>query len=303
MLKCQANARTAILLGGVFIVAVCPGVAAAGTQSVAASEIAATTTEVPQDTPQTRILDPFEAINRGLFKIDGTLNSFFAGKGRILITARWIPRRVREGIYNAFDNLDEPATFANDLMQRKIARAGTTASRFAINTTAGAFGVFDVASKMNLKRTREDFGQTLGMYGITPGPYIFLPLAGPTTVRDTLSTLVDGMFNPLSWVKMTEIKRKSLQLARIAVQPSTIGIRQVARGAAAAGETPDEYATLRQLYYDQRAAQIADQPNLADDPISVERRVERGEPLPPLPTPTPMPPLTPAPAPPPSPQP
>ena len=251
-----------------------PGAPAALAQSVAADEIAASTTEVPQDTPQTRILDPFEPVNRGLFKIDGTLNSFFAGKGRILATARWLPRPLRAGLYNAFDNLDEPATFANDLMQRKIRRAGITAGRFAINTTIGGLGVFDVAKKMNLNRTREDFGQTLGMYGITPGPYIFLPLAGPTTVRDSLSTVVDGLFNPLSWVRMTEIKRRSLQLARIAVQPSTIGIRQVARGAAAAGVTPDEYGTLRRLYYDQRAAQITDQPNLADDPISAERKFD-----------------------------
>ena len=264
--------RTAALCG-IIVAIVGPGVPAALAETSAAGELAAATMDIPQDTPQTRILDPFEPVNRGLFKIDGTLNRFFAGKGRILVTAKWIPRPLREGLYNAFDNLDEPATFANDLMQRKISRAGTSASRFAINTTIGGLGVVDVASKMHLKRTREDFGQTLGMYGITPGPYVFLPLAGPTTARDTLATLVDGMFNPLSWVRMTEIKRKSIQLARIVVQPSTIGIRQVARGAAEAGETPDEYGTVRRLYFDQRAAQIADQPNLADDPISVERSI------------------------------
>jgi phospholipid-binding lipoprotein MlaA len=227
----------AILCGAIVVAS---PAAPALAQSVAATELAATTTEVPQDTPQTQILDPFEPVNRGLFRIDAVINNFFAGKGRILATARWLPRPLRAGLYNAFDNLDEPATFANDLMQRKIKRAGVTAGRFAINTTLGGLGVFDVAKKMKLNRTREDFGQTLGMYGITPGPYVFLPLAGPTTVRDSLSTLVDGMFNPLSWVKMTEIKRRSLQLARIAVQPSTIGIRLVARGAAAMGETPDD---------------------------------------------------------------
>ena len=269
-----SRGRTIAILCG-SIAAVAGPATPALAQSVAASELAATTTEVPQETPQTRILDPFEPVNRGLFKIDGTINSFFAGKGRILATARWLPRPLRAGLYNAFDNLDEPATFANDLMQRKIKRAGITAGRFAINTTIGGLGVFDVAKKMKLNRTREDFGQTLGMYGITPGPYIFLPLAGPTTVRDTLSTFVDGMFNPLSWVRMTEIKRRSLQLARIAVQPSTIGIRQVARGAAAAGVTPDEYSTLRRLYYDQRAAQITDQPNLADDPIKAEQTFDQ----------------------------
>src|SRR5471032_2119033 len=144
-----------------------------------------------------------------MFKVDAIVNRFFAGKGRILATARWMPRQVREGVYNVFSNLDEPATFANDLLQRKIARAGVTASRFAVNTTIGGLGTVDVASRMHLNRTREDFGQTLGVYGITPGPYIFVPLSGPTTARDELATIVDGIFNPLGWVRMTEIKRKS----------------------------------------------------------------------------------------------
>ena len=222
------------------------------------------------DSPQTRMLDPIEPVNRGLFKIDGVINRFLAGKGRILATAVWMPRRMREGLYNAFDNLDEPSTFANDLFQRKVRRAGVTAGRFGINTTIGALGVLDVASRMGLKRTREDFGQTLGMYGVTPGPYVYLPLAGPTTVRDSLAGIADGLFSPLGWVKLSELERRSLQIGKLAVQPSTIGIRQIARGAADAGETRDEYATLRRLYYDQRAAQITDMPNLADNPVAVD---------------------------------
>jgi len=297
MCKCQVDAmavnplqlrrrrsfrgRTATVLFGVIAAVGAPGVPAALAAATAVGEASQPPPGGPPDTPQTRILDPFEPVNRGMFKIDGIINRFFAGKGRILATARWMPRQVREGVYNVFSNLDEPATFANDLLQRKIARAGVTASRFAVNTTIGGLGTVDVASRMHLIRTREDFGQTLGVYGITPGPYIFVPLSGPTTVRDELATIVDGMFNPLGWVRMTQIKRKSLDLARIAVQPSTIGIRQVARGAAAAGETPDEYATLRRLYYDQRAAQIADQPNLADNPISVDPDVKNRPPLPP----------------------
>jgi phospholipid-binding lipoprotein MlaA len=247
------------------------------------------------DTPQTRILDPIEPLNRGFFKIDKAITHVFAGPGRLIITAKWMPRPMREGLYNAFDNLDEPSTFANDILQRKVRRAAITAGRFGINTTVGVVGVFDVASRMGLKRTREDFGQTLGFYGITPGPYLYLPLAGPTTTRDTLGAIADGLFSPLGWVDLTEIERRSIQVAKATLQPSTIGIRQIARGAAAAGETRDEYATLRQLYYDQRAAQITDMPNLADNPIAVdpdEYPYPKGAKPPPPEAPPPEPPPT-----------
>ena len=240
---------------------------------------------MPPDSPQTRILDPLEPVNRGMFRIDGVINAFLAGKGRILATAWWVPRPMREGLYNAFDNLDEPSTFANDLLQRKLRRAAVTAGRFGVNTTIGVVGVFDVASRLGLKRTREDFGQTLGMYGVTPGPYVYLPLSGPTSARDGLAGLVDGVFSPLGWVELTMVERHSIEITRIAVQPSTIGIRQIARAAADGGETNDEYATLRTLYYQQRAAQIADLPNLADKPISVDPDAPlEPEPAPPAPS-------------------
>ena len=222
-------------------------------------------TPPPSGTP---IDDPLQPVNRGLFHVDLTINRLFAGKGRILAMARWVPAPVRAGLYNAFDNLEEPSTFANDLLQRKAGKAVKTAGRFTVNSTAGAFGIFDVASRIGLKRTREDFGQTLATWGITPGPYLYVPLAGPTTLRDGLAGLVDGYFSPTRWFPMETWQRQTYRVIKYGVKPSTIGIRQLARGAAEDGETTDEYATLRQLYYDQRAAQIADLPNLADDPIS-----------------------------------
>ncbi len=212
--------------------------------------------------------DPIEPVNRALFGLDTTINRLLAGKGRILAMAKWIPAPARAGLYNAFDNLQEPSTFANDLLQKKPRRAVQTAGRFAVNSTVGALGVFDVASRLKLKRTREDFGQTLATWGITPGPYVYVPLSGPTTTRDAVAGLVDGVFVPGHWFPMNDWARRAMRVVKYGVQPSTIGIRQVARGAAETGETKDEYATLRQLYYDQRAAQIADRPNLADDPVA-----------------------------------
>jgi phospholipid-binding lipoprotein MlaA len=211
--------------------------------------------------------DPLEPVNRRLFAVDVWVNKTLAGKGRILPTARWIPVPVRHGLYNMFDNLEEPVTVANDLMQTKFKQCAESAGRFAVNSTVGVFGVFDPATKMHLERTREDFGQTLAIWGITPGPYIYIPISGPTTVRDSLGGVVDGMFLPNHWLPMTIWETQGANLVHYVVKPATIGIRQVARGAAEAGATSDEYATLRKLYYDQRADQIADRPNLADDPV------------------------------------
>ncbi len=140
--------------------------------------------------------DPFEPVNRVLFRADLVANRLLAGKGRILTAPIWIPAPVRAGLYNAFQNLEEPATFANDLFQKKAARAGQTSARFAVNSTVGVLGVIDVAKKLGLERTREDFGQTLAVYGVKSGPYIFLPFAGPTSLRDAGGGVVDNQFSP-----------------------------------------------------------------------------------------------------------
>ena len=250
------------------------GLITLGTSAQAADRPAAAP---PSLQPKTNIQDPLEPVNRTMFRVDSGINRLLAGKFRIIGTVKWIPAPVREGLFNAFENLEEPATFANDLFQRKPAKAVKAAGRFGINTTIGVVGVFDLASRVGVKRAREDFGQTLAVYGVGAGPYIYVPLSGPVTLRDGLGGFIDGYFSPRHWLPMTRLENQAVSVVRYGVQPSTIGIRQVARGAAVAGETKDEYATLRQLYYDQRAAQIADQPNLADDPVSAFPEVKEGK--------------------------
>ena len=250
------------ILAGPALADSAPGEAAPTTQT--APTAASVLHEPPASTP---IEDPLEPANRKLFAVDLWVNKTLAGPGRILPMAIWIPSPVRHGLFNVFDNLEEPATVANNLMQAKFRRGAVSAGRFTVNSTVGVFGVFDVAAKMRLNRTREDFGQTLAIWGITAGPYFYVPLSGPTTVRDSLAGFVDGLFLPNHWLPVTIWEEQSANLVHFWVKPSTIGIRQVARGAAEAGATHDEYATLRQLYYDQRADQIADRPNLADDPV------------------------------------
>lgn len=112
-----------------------------------------------------------------------------------------VPRPARESVGNFFNNVQVIPRFANNLFQLHLARAGNEVMRFGINTTLGVGGLFDVADTwFGLKENRDDFGLTLGHYGVPTGPYVVLPLFGPSTVRDTVGTVADGAMNPLDYL-------------------------------------------------------------------------------------------------------
>ena len=144
------------------------------------------------------VSDPWEGFNRGLFAVNESVDKAVlepVARGYRAVT----PGPVREGVLNFLRNLRGPVIFANDVMQGEIGRAGATAGRFAINTTIGVAGVFDPATRMGLERHDEDFGQTLAVWGVHEGPYLFVPLFGPTNLRDGFGGVVDLVFDPLSW--------------------------------------------------------------------------------------------------------
>ncbi len=147
--------------------------------------------------------DPWEGMNRDLFAVHEGIDQAVlepVARGYRAIT----PRPVRTGVTNFIRNLRGPVIFANDLLQGELSRAGTTAARFGINSTVGIVGVFDPASSMGLERHDEDFGQTLAVWGVGPGPYLFIPVLGPSNVRDTTGRFVDMVFHPLNWARGDE---------------------------------------------------------------------------------------------------
>ncbi len=142
--------------------------------------------------------DPWEGFNRGLFSVHQALDGAVlepVARGYRVAT----PRLFRAGVSNFLRNLKGPVIFANDVLQGEVNRAGATAGRFAINTTLGVAGIFDPATSMGLERHDEDFGQTLAVWGVPSGPYIFVPLFGPTTLRDGAGQIVDTAFDPLTY--------------------------------------------------------------------------------------------------------
>jgi phospholipid-binding lipoprotein MlaA len=148
--------------------------------------------------------DPWEGLNRNLFAVHETVDNAVlepVARGYRAVT----PGPVRKGVLNFLRNLRGPVIFANDLLQGEVGRAGTTAARFGVNTTIGIGGVFDPATSMGLERHDEDFGQTLAVWGVDTGPYIFVPLLGPTTVRDGAGRIIDVAFDPLTWFEGQDI--------------------------------------------------------------------------------------------------
>ncbi len=110
------------------------------------------------------------------------------------------PEFLREMINRGFDNLESPVIFANDAMQLDPCRAGRTLGRFALNSTAGLLGFFDVAAEMGIERHDTDFGETLGRYGVRSGSFFMLPVLGPSTARDTFGEVVDTALRPEVWL-------------------------------------------------------------------------------------------------------
>ncbi len=142
------------------------------------------------------VSDPFEPVNRALFGFHQVLDHILIRPAAVAYK-RIVPKLVRSGIAHVFSNLGEPAVFVNDVLQGRGKEATETFTRFAGNTTFGVFGLFDVATHAGLPHHPNDFGITLARYGFKPGPYIFVPLSGPTTVRDAIGSVAGLALNPL----------------------------------------------------------------------------------------------------------
>lgn len=152
------------------------------TLSMATSVVAVEYDDYYQD--DVRNPDPWEPVNRAVFRFNDTLDTY-ALKPVARGYDRVMPQFLDDGVSNVFNNLGEPKNLVNNVLQGKLHDAGVDLARFLMNTTVGVVGVFDVATRMGLQRNDEDFGQTLGAWGVQSGPYVMLPFFGPSTVRDT----------------------------------------------------------------------------------------------------------------------
>ncbi|MBS0469800.1 MAG: VacJ family lipoprotein [Proteobacteria bacterium] len=198
--------------------------------------------------------DPFEKINREVFAFNHGLDNRVALPAATFYRSA-APPAFREHLHYFLTNLHLPVTFANDVLQGNFERGGEAAGRFAVNSTVGFVGVFDVATGWGMPYHQEDFGQTMGWYGVGEGPYLVVPLAGPAVPRDIAGGVVDGYLNPLGYIQW---KHKnyyfSWPLRVLALVDSrSLGIdalRDIQRSSI------DLYATTRSLYRQSRNAEI-----------------------------------------------
>lgn len=143
--------------------------------------------------------DPLEPANRTLYAANEWLDRAVTRPVAVEYR-RAVPRPVRSGIRNVLNNIRSPVILFNDMLQGEPRRAGDTLGRFLLNTTVGVAGLFDVAdSWFGVPRHTEDFGQTMAVWGVGEGPYVFLPLFGPTNPRDLAGSTVDGSANLITW--------------------------------------------------------------------------------------------------------
>ncbi len=154
--------------------------------------------QIPAGKPGAQIADPWEGANRKFYELSMAVDHAVIAPvvhGYLRVT----PGPVKTGVKNVVNNLFEPRVFANDVLQGRFHKAGQATIRFAVNSTVGLGGLIDVASKTGVPYHDSDFGQTLGRWGVGPGPYIFVPFYGPSDLRDGIGRLADAFGDPVSW--------------------------------------------------------------------------------------------------------
>ena len=151
------------------------------------------------------INDPFEDLNRDIFVFNEKLDEKIL-KPTALVYRKVTPQFARTGVTNFFNNLEEIDTTINQVLQGEIKYAFNDAGRFVINTTIGLFGLIDIASKMGLEKHEEDFGQTLGVWGVSSGPYIMLPFLGPSNPRDLMSRPISSFLSGTFAMEDNDVK-------------------------------------------------------------------------------------------------
>jgi phospholipid-binding lipoprotein MlaA len=197
--------------------------------------------------------DPLEPINRFTFAVNLKADEW-AIKPAAQAYRAVIPTPVRTGVQNVFGNIADLWTGANNLMQGKINEAKTDATRVVINSTIGVIGVVDFASDWGYQKHKEDFGQTLGAWGVPAGPYIVLPLLGPSTLRDSVAQIgVDVHASPFRYLADPGA-RNSITAVRLTDSRS----RLLDREKALQGVALDQYLFVRDAYLQRRQAQVLD---------------------------------------------
>lgn len=202
--------------------------------------------------------DPWEGFNRRVFAFNDGLDRAILrplARGYDTVT----PQPVQTGVGNFFSNLGEIRTALNSLLQGKPGNAGIATGRFLINTTVGIGGLWDFATHMEITGSDEDFGQTLGVWGVSEGPYVVLPFLGPSTVRDTAGLPLDWYTYPVTHIDDVALRNSLRVVQAIDTRAGLLELEELIRG--------DRYSFIRDSYLQRRRYEVSDG-ELDDDPFA-----------------------------------
>jgi phospholipid-binding lipoprotein MlaA len=203
------------------------------------------------------IADPYEGFNRQMFAFNTGVDRFAlapTAKAYKAVT----PAFARDRLSDFMRNLDDPVVFANDLLQAEPGRAGTTLSRFTINSTVGILGLWDAADHFGIEGHSEDFGQTLAVWGVESGPFLVLPVLGATNPRDLLGAGVDRGLSPLTWVQIDNDDDTDLAVRGGLGVAGALNARvRLDEQITTLYSQPEPYIAYRRIYSSQRQAAIA----------------------------------------------
>lgn len=205
--------------------------------------------------------DPYEGFNRQMFAFNDSVDRAVlepVAKGYRAVTNE----PVRAGVTNFVTNLGEPVTFANQVLQGKIPDAGATVGRFVVNTTVGIAGIFNPAQSMGIERTKEDFGQTLGVWGVGSGPYLVLPFLGSSSPRDLVGSGTDIAMNPLTYAQFDGDDATRVGVVVLNGLSAREGAIETVDNVR---EQVDPYVTVRRFYVRGRAAAIRNNAPMPND--------------------------------------
>jgi phospholipid-binding lipoprotein MlaA len=219
---------------------------------------------LPSGKPDPR--DPLERFNRSMFVVNDALDRAVArpvAKAYVKVT----PRFVRTGIGNVFNNLNTLGTAVNDALQGKMRQAGRDSARFLMNSTLGLGGLFDPASAAGLELNDEDFGQTFGKWGVKPGPYLMLPLMGPSTLRDAFTRLADQYTYPVTYLGDESTRYIIRGVSLVDTRADLLDLdEQIDR-------SYDRYAFIRNAWLQRREFQVTDG-DIEDPSLELEEGME-----------------------------
>jgi len=199
-----------------------------------------------------QVSDPIEPVNRAIFQFNDALDRTLlrpVAQGYVNV----VPRIVRNGVSNFFGNISDAFSAINNALQGKREPLGNDLGRVLVNSTFGIGGLFDIASEGGIEKTNEDFGQTFGYWGMGPGPYLILPILGPSDVRDAVGLGIQTYLDPINQVTPWENQWELIVLRAIDTRAALLGTEDLLSGAAL-----DKYTFVRSAYLQRRRNLVYD---------------------------------------------